>query len=139
MIDLTVDAAVLERTAERNAYRNSIITLQQAVRDVQELEDEIKFQIRNALRTLTEARESFRIQERAVKLAEHRVRSTELSLQYARAHIRDWLEAQEDLVSAQNALSAALVRYRVAELELQRDMGVLELDRKGLWREYRPE
>ena len=46
------------------------------------------------------------------------------------------LEAQEALVSAQDALTAALVDYRVAELELQRDMGVLGVDEKGLWHEY---
>ena len=49
---------------------------------------------------------------------------------------RDVLEAQESLLSAQNSLTAALVSYRIAELELQRDMGVLEVDWKGNWREY---
>ena len=57
-------------------------------------------------------------------------------LEAGRAEIRDVLEAEESLVSAQNALSAALVAYRVGELELQRDMGVLEVDEEGLWKEY---
>ena len=52
--------------------------------------------------------------------------------------IRDVLEAEESLVSAQNDLTSALVNYRVAELELQLDMDVLEVSEKGLWREYRP-
>ncbi len=73
-----------------------------------------------------------------MKLAKRRVKSTELFLQAGRAEIRDILEAQESLASAQNALTAALVNYRVAELELQRDMGVLEVDEKGNWREYQP-
>jgi hypothetical protein len=30
------------------------------------------------------------------------------------------------------------VDYRVATLALQRDMGLLETDEKGLWREYDP-
>ena len=74
-----------------------------------------------------------------MKLARRRVTSTELFLEAGRAEIRDILEAQEALVQAQDSLTAALVDYRSAELELQRDMGVLEIDEKGLWREYRPE
>jgi outer membrane protein TolC len=79
------------------------------------------------------------IQSSAVKLATTRVKSTELFLEAGRAAIRDVLESQEALVQAQDALTAALVDYRIAELELQRDMGLLEVDEKGLWREYRPE
>jgi len=128
-----------ERTAERNAYRTSYITLEQATRSVQELEDNIKLAIRTALRTLVQTRQSFVIQSSAVDLATTRVKSTEMFLQAGRAEIRDVLEAQEALVQAQDALTAALVNYRIAELQLQRDMGVLEIDEKGLWREYRPE
>jgi hypothetical protein len=128
----------LERTAERNAYRNSFIALERATRDVQELEDQIKLQIRDALRNLLQARESSSIQAQAVALAQRRVESTELFLETGRAQIRDVLEAQEALVSAKNSLTAARVNYRVAELELQRDMGLLEVDEKGNWHEYEP-
>ena len=37
------------------------------------------------------------------------------------------------------ALTAARVQYRVSELELQRDLDVLEVNEQGLWREYTPE
>ncbi len=131
---LTLDLP-LERTRERNTYRNSLIGLENAVRDVQELEDNIKADVRESLRTLLESREGVQIQAQSVKLAERRVESTDLFLQAGRAEIRDLLEAQEDLVSAQNALTAAIVNYRIAELELQRDLGVLEMDEKGLWHE----
>jgi len=128
----------LERTAERNAYRNSIIALERATRDVQDLEDQTKLQIRDSLRNLLQARESSSIQTQAVALAQRRVESTQLFLEAGRAQIRDVLDAQEALVSAQNALTAATVTYRVAELELQRDMGLLEVDEKGNWHEYEP-
>ncbi len=128
-----------ERTAERNAYRNGYILLERAVRNVQNLEDEIKISIRNKLRDLLESRESLRIQARSVTLAQKRVRSTNLFLEAGRAEIRDLLEAQEALLSAQNSLTAAIINYRIAELELQRDMGVLEINEKGLWREYTPQ
>ena len=108
------------------------------MRDVQILEDEIKISIRNKLRDLLESRETLLIQARSVKLAQKRVRSTNLFLEAGRAQIRDLLESQEALLSAQNALTAAIINYRVAELELQRDMGVLQINEKGLWQEYSP-
>ena len=132
---LTLDLP-FERTAERNAYRNGFITLERAVRDVQILEDEIKISIRNKLRDMLESREGVQIQARSVKLARKRVTSTNLFLEAGRAQIRDLLESQEALLSAQNALTAAIINYRVAELELQRDMGVLQINEKGLWQEY---
>ncbi len=127
-----------ERTAERNAYRNSLITLEQEVRDVQILEDQIKSSIRNNLRNLLESRESLLIQAMSVDLAQKRVRSTNLFLEAGRAQIRDLLEAQEALLSAQNSLTSAIINYRISELELQRDIGVLHIDEKGIWQEYSP-
>ena len=53
--------------------------------------------------------------------------------------IRDVLFAQESLLSAQNAMTAALISYRVAELEVQSDMGVIEIGEDGLWQEYIPD
>ncbi len=134
---LTIDLP-LERTAERNAYRNGLISLERAVRDVQELEDGIKLAIRDRLREMVEARESLKIQARAVNLAEKRVKSTSLFYEAGRAQVRDVLEAQEALVNARNALTSAVVAYRVAELAFQRDTGLLEIDEEGLWKEYAP-
>jgi len=129
----------LERTAERNAYRKSLIDLERAVRDVQNLEDQIKLSIRNELRTLLESRESLKIQARSVVLAQKRVRSSNLFLEAGRIQIRDVLEAQDALLAAQNSLTAALINYRIAELELQRDLGLLQVDASGLWHEFSSE
>ena len=128
-----------ERTKEQARYRDSYITLERSVRDVQALEDQVKLQVRNALRTLLQARESYAIQSRAVELARQRVDSAALFLQAGRAQVRDVLDAQDDYVSAQNARTAALVDYRIAGLELQRDMGVIEVDHRGIWSEYQPD
>jgi len=135
---LTLDLP-FERTAERNVYRNSFIVLEQAVRDVQKLEDQMKLSIRKRLRDMYESRESLRIQTRAVSVAEKRVKSTSLFFEAGRAQVRDLLEAQDALLSSKNGLTAAAVDYRVAELEFQRDMGLLEIDEKGIWQEYTPE
>ena len=128
----------LNRLPERNGYRDAWIVLDRATRDLQELEDRVKLEVRDALRTLLEAREGLGIQQKAVALAGRRVASTRLFLDAGRAQTRDLLEAQEDFVAAQNDLTSALVEYRIAELELQRDMGVLRVDERGLFEELDP-
>jgi outer membrane protein TolC len=128
----------IERTAERNAYRKSLIDLERAIRSVQTLEDQIKLSIRSELRTLLESRESLKIQAQSVVVAEKRVRSSNLFLEAGRIEIRNLLEAQDSLLSAQNQLTAAVVNYRTAELELQRDLGLLKVNEKGLWQEFSP-
>jgi outer membrane protein TolC len=85
---------------------------------------------------MLEARENMYIQAKAVYVAQKRVKSVNMFLEAGRAQTRDLLEAQDDLLSAQNLLTASVVDYRIAELEIQRDMGVLEVDEKGLWHEY---
>jgi outer membrane protein TolC len=131
----------LERTAERNDYRNSLISLERAVRNVQILEDRVKLTIRNQLRDMLESRESLNIQAQSVLVAERRVESTELFLEAGKpqTQIRDLLEAQDALLIAQNRLTFAAVSYRLAELELQSDMGLLRVNEKGLFQEYSPE
>ena len=128
----------LDRTQESIDYRNSLIDLEQAVRNVQTTEDSIKTEVRNTLRDLLEARENMYIQAKAVSVAQKRVKSVNMFLDAGRAQIRDLLEAQDALLSAQNSLTAAVVNYRIAELAIQRDTGVLEVDEKGLWKEYIP-
>jgi len=134
---LSVDLPI-ERTAERNAYRKSLMDLERATRSVQTLEDTVKLAIRNELRSLLESRESLKIQAQSVVVADKRVRSSTLFLEAGRIEIRNLLEAQDALLSAQNQLTAAVVNYRIAELELQRDLGLLKVDERGLWQEFSP-
>ena len=123
------------RTAERNAYRESLIAIARAERQAEELEDQIKAQVREAARNLAQARQNFRIQRLAAEVAERRIRSVDLFLQAGRAQIRDLLEAQESLVSAQNGLSSARAAWRTAELALLRELERLRVDEDGQWRE----
>ncbi|MBN1848869.1 MAG: TolC family protein [Deltaproteobacteria bacterium] len=127
-----------ERTAERNAYRNSYIALERAVRDFQKMEDDIKLSIRDCLRRMEEALEGLRIQTQAVSVAEKRVKSADMFFEAGRAELRDLLDAQEALLTAKNALTAAMVDYRMAELGFQRDTGLLAIDENGLFHEYNP-
>jgi outer membrane protein TolC len=91
--------------------------------------------VRAKLRSLQSNRSSVIIQRQAVTLAERRVKSTDLLLKAGRAEIRDVLEAQNALLSAQNSLNSAIVSYRTNELEFQRELGVLAVDVDGHWQE----
>ena len=125
----------IERTAERNRYRNSLISLEKAVRSFQAAEDQLKQDVKSKLRDMLENRERLVIQIQAVELAERRVKNTDMLLQAGRAELRDVLDAQSALTSAQNSLYSAAVSYRINELELQRDLGVLQVTSDGLWKE----
>lgn len=127
-----------ERTAEAAAYRSSYIALEQAVREFQAAEDQIKLAVRNRLTELLQARESLKTQTQAVIVAERRVDSTQMLFEAGRVEIRDVLDATATLTRARNALTSALVDYRVAELAIERDLGVLEVNEEGIWREYIP-
>ena len=53
-----------------------------------------------------------------------------------RSELRDLLEAQSALLTARNALTSAVINYRIAELQFQRDAGILKIDDNGLLVEY---
>jgi len=128
----------LERTDETIAYRESLLSLEREVRNFQETEDQIKLEVRNDLRNLLEFRLGLEIQAQALALAERRVVMTDMLLNAGRTEMRIVLDAKRARLSAQNSLTSAIIDYRMAELELQRDLGLLQVDDKGLWTEFSP-
>ncbi len=122
----------LDRLFERNAYRAELIDLEAASRSAAAAEDAIKAQILEGLRDLERLRETHALEENAVRIAQRRVESAEELKEAGRASTRDLLEAQDDLLSAQNALTSALVDYTVSRLSLFRDLGVLQVSPEGL-------
>jgi outer membrane protein TolC len=128
----------LDRKAERNAYRESLISLTQRQRSYSEERDRVIFDVRQTYRDLREAAAQYQIRQLSLKLAEQRVESTAMLLQAGRAITRDLLEAQRSLLQAQNSRTSALVRYTIANLEFYRDLGILEVRPDGLWNEVTP-
>ncbi|MDP6954620.1 MAG: TolC family protein, partial [Planctomycetota bacterium] len=122
----------LDRLAERNAYRAQLISLAAAERDLVASEDSIVAGVRDALRGVGNSRQSHAIQRGAVHLARRRVESAQLNLDAGRASTRDWLEAREALLEAENAASAALIDYTLARLDLYLQLEVLVVDSAGL-------
>jgi len=126
-LDLPID-----RLPERNAFRAAQIELEAARRTAEEQADVIRAELRALLREALATLATFEIQQGAVVLAERRVESARLRLDAGRADTRDILEAQEDLLEAQNAATAARINHRLSELALFRDLEILRLDERGL-------
>lgn len=123
----------LDRKAERNAYREALITVQQRYRGYEEQVDEIKLGVRQAYRDLAETAESYRIQQIGLNLAQKRVEVEKLSLQYGRGTVRLLLDSEDALVRAQNDVLGALVDHMIAKLSFFRDIGVLQVRPDGMW------
>ncbi len=123
----------LDRFAEQNVYRKSLIALTQSKRNYEQAVDTVALEVRQAYRELTEAAERHRVQLEALELARKRLDNTLELLQYRRANTRDVLDAQDDLFDAQNAATETLVDYTIAMLNFYRDAGVLQIRPDGMW------
>ena len=121
------------RRLERNAYKKKLIALEQTKRDIDEKEDVVKAAIRNGIRSLAAAESSYKIRSEALRVAHMRVDSTAMFMESGRVIMRDVLEAQKALLSAQDDLCAAIVGWQLRELELRRDMGILSISDVGMW------
>ncbi|MBM4084554.1 MAG: TolC family protein, partial [Planctomycetes bacterium] len=125
-----------DRKADRNTYRQALITHEQTKRQLEDQIDQIKLEVRGAFRRLREAEQTHEIQRTSLELARRRVESAELMLQAGRATTRDLLEAREALVRAQNAVTAALISHRLERLNFERDIGRLRILEDGKWEGY---
>ncbi len=131
---LSLDADLpLDRKAERNDYRQALVALQQDLRGLDEDEDRIKLDVRQAYRELVQTADSYRIQQLGLKLAESRVEFEELQLEYGRGTVRLLLESEDALVQSQNDVLGALVDHMVAKMSFFRDIGVLQVRPDGMW------
>ncbi|MEQ1632491.1 MAG: TolC family protein [Planctomycetota bacterium] len=122
----------LNRYLERNNYRSSLITLDVQIRAREQSQDSIQSQIRSALRNIQAAFDSYTIQVEALKVAELRVESTSELYSAGRTNALDVLDAKDSLLSAQLSLTAAIVDYSIARLELLRDLEGLGFESQGL-------
>jgi len=123
----------LDRKAERNAYREALIALEQREREYENDMDEVKLEVRQAHRELEEAAERYRIQNNSLELAKKRVESTTILLEAGRLSTRDLLESQDALLRAQDDVTAALVDHAIAKLNFFRDVGILQVRPDGMW------
>ncbi len=129
----------LNRLAERNAYRASLIQFQRAKRDYMALSDNVEQQIRRDLRQLRQLRLNFEISRQSLLVATRQVESARLSLiNPSRAQNTDTLavtnqllQALGNLVNARNALAGNYINYEQQRVQLLLDLEALQLDQSG--------
>ncbi|MCA8965821.1 MAG: TolC family protein [Planctomycetes bacterium] len=122
----------LDKLVERNAYRSALISFDLAVRNREQSEDQITADVRSSLRNIQSAIDTYRIQTMAVQLAEQRVEANTDLYAAGRVEAFEKLDAQDALISAQLQLTAAIVDYHVAKLQLMNDLEAIDLEHEGL-------
>ena len=123
----------VNQLTERNAYRTSLINFEKQMRKLATELDSLRENIREGIRALEQERENYFIQKAALDLARQQVEVMPLLLQNDDADIRDQLEAQADLVEAQNDVTSAVVDYHVARWNLLKNLGALSVEGEQFW------
>tara|TARA_R110002072_G_scaffold284587_1_gene449011 strand:+ start:24892 stop:27399 length:2508 start_codon:yes stop_codon:yes gene_type:complete len=137
------------RLAERNQYRETLINYQRARRDYMLFEDRVTQSIRNTLRIVDLSQINFEVRRAAVQVAIAQVDFSRIKLnpppppgqKEARSSptaARDLVSALSDLLDAQNDFLNVWVNYEVLRLLLDFELGTMELDNEGLWRDPGP-
>lgn len=139
--------APFTRLLERNNFRQVLIDYQQARRQLIQFEDAIHQTLRARLRQLEQLRVNLEIQRRAVIIAIRRVDQTRDVLnepppppepgkpatQLGPTAALNLLTALSDLRSSQNNFMSVWLNYYATRMQLERDLGIMELDERGLW------
>jgi outer membrane protein TolC len=121
----------LERRAERNAYRASLIALDQARRDLGRAEDDIVLNIRSLVRDLRTQLLTIENERKNIAVLRRRITRASIDFQRGRASNRDIVEATDNLAAAETRLLDRQVAYHVSRLNLLQQMGLLFVDKEG--------
>lgn len=123
----------LDRKAERNQYRAAQVFLERAKRADELARDRARLDIYDGWRALDQARLNFRVAEQQVEVANRRLEEQVLLAELGRGDAQDLVDAQNDLLSAQNQRTSTVVSHTLARLRLWRDMGILYISEDGTW------
>ncbi|MCD4726109.1 MAG: TolC family protein, partial [Pirellulales bacterium] len=133
----------LTRLVERNLYREALIDYQQARRRYYAYEDRVSQSLRDILRTIYRYQLDFELRRAAVSVSISQVDVMQLRLQrppkpgeanvFGATTARDLVGALSTLLNTQNSFLSAWVDYEVQRLNLNFDLGTMELDARGEW------
>lgn len=135
--------APLTRVQERNLYRQSLIEYQQARRSYMLSEDQIYRGLRLTLRTIELNKLNFELRRGAVLIAIDQVDLTRLRLTQpprpgetsilGNTTARDLVDSLAQLLNVQNQFLSVWVNFEVQRLNLDFDMGTMQIDSRGIW------
>ncbi len=131
----------ITRLSERNTYRQSLIEYQQARRSYYQFVDRVSQGLRASLRQVRLNEINFELRREAVLVAIAQVDLTQLRLseppkpgeesQFSSTTARDLVQALSDLLNVQNDFLSVWVNNHVQLLNLELDLGLMELDQQG--------
>ena len=125
----------INKKRERNDYRRVLINFDSDARALRQEHDLLKNLVNLRFRQLKQFRQNYDIEVGSVKLAKRRVEGNKLRLKAGTVIFRRLSESQDALISAQNAVTAALVNYQESRLTLYTDLGILNVEKPQFWLE----
>jgi hypothetical protein len=137
--------APLTRVAERNAYRTAQIAYLRELRNYYSFEDQVNQVLRAELRELRRAQLDFEVRRARVfnaiaqvDFTQSRIRSPVPpgktgSNQLSPTTTRDLVQALSSLLDAQNSFLRTWVDYEVQRMNLDFDLGTMQLDDRCMW------
>ena len=129
---LTLDLPV-DMLRERNTYRSTLISFESQLRSLVTTLDSFRDQMDRGLRNLERERLNYVSRQESLKVAKRRAENNEFLFRAGRLPIVDLRESQDDLISAQNALTDAIVVYQNNRLSLLLSLGLLIADQDRFW------
>lgn len=135
LTELTLELP-LERTAERNALRRALIDVRRAQRELIDQTESVRAEVRRIINNIRLQERLVEIQQRSVEVAERQREFAQIQFEEGLIDNRDKVEAEQNLLDAQNALNQAktdrwtlLLQFRLATETLHVDeTGVQEAD-----------
>jgi outer membrane protein TolC len=122
-LDLPID-----RLPERNSLRRAMIDFERSQRNYEELRERISVAARSAVRAIRSAQINLEIQRVGIELAERRLEYANELLRQGRTDARNVVEAQQSLLSAQDAFEQARAQLQIQVLQYLRETGTLRVD-----------
>jgi outer membrane protein TolC len=120
----------LERSADKANRALAEVDLASRERALRQRELDVEAEVRLAVRELVRIRKSVDLQKQAVEVAAQQRRLATLRYERGLASNFDVVDAEGSLVLARSALVSLLASYKVAEVELKRATGALDVDKE---------
>lgn len=123
--------APLDRRREQLQLRKDIIERERAWRSFTQDRDEVALEVRQSIRRIQQARFTLSLQQRNIDVSAKRMRGVVLRLRSLGP--RDFIEAQDDLLEAENTRDSALRDLRVSILQYLLSTGQMRVTNEGRW------
>jgi hypothetical protein len=129
---LTLDLP-FDRWRERNDYRETLIRFESEIRSLARTLDLKRNQIEVGLRNLEGNRNIYQNNLLEVENAKEREAEQKLRADAGQVNPQTLIDAQNDLIRAENALVTTLVNVLRDRLQLRLDVGVIETSSENFW------